>query len=985
MNILRYVIFSSILICLSLPLGTLLAASHNPSNATEDPPLKILFIGSSYFNYNDMPEMFGIIAENKNQTVVVVDNTPSGTSLSYHAQAEDTKYAIEQEKWDYVVLQGSGGPVAYPNYYNQAQVLPALETLRDIILANHDATKIIFCMPWAFEDGMLWMGWTDTYSDMQQIIYTNTLGYYNDINLIIAPVGWAWNTVLEEKNFPLHYLHGEDYHHPSLNGSYLLACVIYSTIFLDSPVGVTFYNTLPPTEAEYLQQAAADMVLNNLSLWNNKASAFSIDTFPIKAEVLVDGRSWGIAPQHSLVDPGAHNISFTQVAGYLSPPPQQVTITPSQILPVTGTYTYISGTLSIDTAPASGEVFVDGVSWGIAPQSREVEFGPYSVTFGDVAGYVTPAAQPVNVAVGQTTAVTGDYIPAIGTLAIDTFPVKGSILVDSVNWGTAPLSNDIAYGFYTVSFGAVPGYATPADQQVIIGVGSTTTVTGTYIPTTGTLSIDTAPFAAEVFVDGTSWGTAPVSQTITAGLYTISFAAVDDYVTPPAQQVGVYADQTTTVSETYLRATVMLYLDTDPVKGELFVDGVSWGIAPQNRVIETGIHTVSFGDVPDHIKPAADDIIVEEDDDNLNITYGYTPMTGTLLITTTPEFAEVFVDNVSWGASPQSREITPGEHTIGFGAVEGYITPDDQSVVIALDQTSAVEGVYELIALPLPIDKLTVKSSKLRTPPADSVTLSGRIDPAGLIKLSNPGNDHTDASICIVHDTGTTIFGHLETLDPDKVIISAKRDAIKYSNPAPKGAAGHITSFKLDLKKAAFTLKAQNIDLSGLHSPVKVQIQIGQYLGEGNAYDGEALGSGGELDVINGKKSMPPNLLMGVTDSLTVTKYQFKPGKKPNTDKLTVEGAITLQNASTSLVNQDVILQWGNFQITLDSFFPVGNRIPLKYKKPKEKTGPAAAALFDFAKCTYKITITKANIGNQPFPLNFTIKFDQFNQSVTIE
>lgn len=67
------------------------------------------------------------------------------------------------------------------------------------------------------------------------------------------------------------------------------------------------------------------------------------------------------------------------------------------------------GTLTIDTTPVKGEVFVDGASWGIAPQSRSLNPGNYTVSFGMVEGYVTPIPQTATVTEGQTTTITGTY------------------------------------------------------------------------------------------------------------------------------------------------------------------------------------------------------------------------------------------------------------------------------------------------------------------------------------------------------------------------------------------------------------------------------------------------------------------------------------------------------------------------------------------------------------------------------------------------
>jgi len=176
---------------------------------------------------------------------------------------------MNERDWDYVVLQGVGVLVAYPEHFTDHPVYPALITLRDKIYANCESTRMVFCMPWAFEDGMTWyQNWTDTYEDMQIHIYTNTLLYSEEIGFEIAPVGWAWYAVLEEYNYPLHYLHMSDWNHPSFKGSYLMACVIYSTVFQETTVGIPYHGGIPAEEAVYFQAVASDTVLNNLELWN---------------------------------------------------------------------------------------------------------------------------------------------------------------------------------------------------------------------------------------------------------------------------------------------------------------------------------------------------------------------------------------------------------------------------------------------------------------------------------------------------------------------------------------------------------------------------------------------------------------------------------------------------------------------------------------------------------------------------------------------
>jgi len=77
-------------------------------------------------------------------------------------------------------------------------------------------------------------------------------------------------------------------------------------------------------------------------------------------------------------------------------------------------YVYVQsqyGTLYVDTTPVKGGVYVNGESWGTAPQSRSVQVGTYQVSFGSVSGYNTPSSQAAQVNTGQITSITGVYTP----------------------------------------------------------------------------------------------------------------------------------------------------------------------------------------------------------------------------------------------------------------------------------------------------------------------------------------------------------------------------------------------------------------------------------------------------------------------------------------------------------------------------------------------------------------------------------------------
>jgi len=88
-----------------------------------------------------------------------------------------------------------------------------------------------------------------------------------------------------------------------------------------------------------------------------------------------------------------------------------VTVSENLETSVTGAYIQITGTLTVDTSPVDGEVFVNGSSWGVAPQRRVVPVGIYIVSFGDVDGFYTPANQVANISENVETTIEGIYEP----------------------------------------------------------------------------------------------------------------------------------------------------------------------------------------------------------------------------------------------------------------------------------------------------------------------------------------------------------------------------------------------------------------------------------------------------------------------------------------------------------------------------------------------------------------------------------------------
>jgi len=124
--------------------------------------------------------------------------------------------------------------------------------------------------------------------------------------------------------------------------------------------------------------------------------------------------------------------------------------------------------LTVKTTPVSGEVFIDGESWGQAPQTQYLVPGQYVVSFGEVEGYAAPADQIVTVGLDGAS-VTGAY------------EVKHALDVTTDGEGTVSLTPP---GGQYVSGTEVTLEATPAEGWYFVewsggatGTSPTTTVT----------------------------------------------------------------------------------------------------------------------------------------------------------------------------------------------------------------------------------------------------------------------------------------------------------------------------------------------------------------------------------------------------------------------------------------------------------------------------------------------------------------------------
>ena len=250
---------------LTLLLLLILFKAYYSVSQTND-TVKILFIGNSFTAVNNLPLMFEQLAINAGKKVLVDQITFGGYTLQLHSQNTAVINKINERIWDYVVLQEQS---QIPSFIPDRETLmyPYARKLDSIIHANSYCTKTVFFMTWAHKYGDLGLPpGSDTYEDMQQRLRSGYKEIADTLQAAISPCGWAWRKVIQEN--PNIELYSPDNYHPAENGTYLAACTFYAAIFAQSPLGLSFPVSINPSDAIVFQNAASEIVLDSLSLWN---------------------------------------------------------------------------------------------------------------------------------------------------------------------------------------------------------------------------------------------------------------------------------------------------------------------------------------------------------------------------------------------------------------------------------------------------------------------------------------------------------------------------------------------------------------------------------------------------------------------------------------------------------------------------------------------------------------------------------------------
>ena len=209
-------------------------------NATDSASaLNILFIGNSFTARNNVPELIAQMAAAQGRKLAHSLISAGGASLRMHWNKGEAQRVLAATPFDFVVLQ-------------EQSTLPVKNATRmhENIRLFDDAIRS------AGSKTVLYMTWSRQLEPQNQKLITDAYDAIGaELGAIVVPVGVAWQQALAKH--PDLNLYDKDGSHPSLAGSYLVACVFFSVLYKESPAGIdSELMGLSDSEAALLQSEA---------------------------------------------------------------------------------------------------------------------------------------------------------------------------------------------------------------------------------------------------------------------------------------------------------------------------------------------------------------------------------------------------------------------------------------------------------------------------------------------------------------------------------------------------------------------------------------------------------------------------------------------------------------------------------------------------------------------------------------------------------
>ncbi len=231
---------------------------------------KVLFLGNSYTQVNDLPQILTDVAASVGDTVITDQSTPGGYTLQLHSTNATSLNKIMMGGWDFVVLQEQSQLPSFPINQVMTDVYPYARFLDSLVIAHNPCAETVFYRTWGRKNGdasnCSWWPPVCTYQGMDSLLQLRYMMLADSNEAIVSAVGAVWKYI--RQSYPGIELYQMDESHPSQAGSYAAACCFYTTLFRKDPSLITYNYTLSESDAHLIRSAVKQVIYSHLMYWH---------------------------------------------------------------------------------------------------------------------------------------------------------------------------------------------------------------------------------------------------------------------------------------------------------------------------------------------------------------------------------------------------------------------------------------------------------------------------------------------------------------------------------------------------------------------------------------------------------------------------------------------------------------------------------------------------------------------------------------------
>jgi uncharacterized repeat protein (TIGR02543 family) len=654
----------------------------------------------------------------------------------------------------------------------------------------------------------------------------------------------------------------------------------------------------------------------------------------------------------------------------------------------------VQAEFAIDTFTLTYTAGANGSITGTTPQTVGYGSDSTAVTAQPAPGYHFVKWSDDSTANPRTDVnVTADITVTAG-FAIDTFTLTYTADANGSITGTTPQTVDYGTDGAAVTAQPAPHYHfvkwsddSTANPRTDVNVTADITVTAGF-------AIDTFALTYTADANGSITGTTP--QTVDYGSNGSEVTAVP----APGYHFVKWSDDSTANPRTDLSVTSNISvtagfaIDTFTLTYTADANGSITGTTPQT--VDYGTDGTAVTAQPDpcyHFVKWSDDSTANPRTD-VNVTADITVQaifaTGTFtlvysagangsIIGTTPQTVNSGFDGTEVTAQP-----APGYHFVKWSDDSTANPRTDVNVAADITVTAGFAIDNTVIA-----GKCKVAAGRTQyTGDSDFNDMKDSFTASGTITVL-PGDlntiDHIDVNI--ISADGNSIFFEANDFN---YVRNVKKNVYTHKYKITKGnpTGGAITSMAINFSKKTFAVTVSSADLTGLACPLQLMISLGDLVLAGEVNEA----------IVNGKKIIPTRLMRLYKDTLIVTRASVKNSINPSSDSLSLKGDIAVEDMDLeanepNLFNEDVVITWSDindanvqtFTIPANSFTASKKGHIYKCSRinpditPAEDVNTQVAATIDLDKCTFTISLKKADIEVASGAVKFGISFETPN------